>query len=83
MGWDGVRWLEMSDIKLISTQIVVEVEVGVELGNIQPFFQKWSTDASMHNLQVFFDGFPEQYFGFCHLMPFLTRIAFCQAHTNS
>ena len=27
-------WLEKSDIKLISTQVVVEVEVGVELGNI-------------------------------------------------
>ena len=26
-------WLEKSDIKLISTQVVVEVEVGDELGN--------------------------------------------------
>ena len=32
-GWGGVGWLEKSDIKLISTQVVVEVEVGVELGN--------------------------------------------------
>ena len=31
-GW-WVGWLEKSDIKLISTQVVVEVEVGVELGN--------------------------------------------------
>ena len=29
-GWGGVGWLEKSDIKLISTQ--VGVEVGVELG---------------------------------------------------
>ena len=29
--WGGVGWLEKSDIKLISTQVVVEVEV--ELGN--------------------------------------------------
>ena len=27
-----VGWLENSDIKLISTQVVVEIEVGVELG---------------------------------------------------
>ena len=27
-------WLEQLGIKLISTQVVVEVEVGVELGNI-------------------------------------------------
>ena len=32
-GWGGVGWLEKSDIKLISTQVVVEVEFGVELGN--------------------------------------------------
>ena len=81
--WVGGSVLDFTRLMLISTQVEVVVEVGVELGNIQPFFQKWSTDASMHNLQVFFDGFPEQYFGFCHLMPFLTRIAFCQAHTNS
>ena len=31
-GWGGVGWLEKSDIKLISTQVVVEVEVEVELG---------------------------------------------------
>ena len=32
--WAGVLWLEKSDIKLISTHVVVEVEVelGVELG---------------------------------------------------
>ena len=30
----GVGWLEKSDIKLISTQVVVEVEVGVELGKM-------------------------------------------------
>ena len=29
MGW----WLETCRVKLISTQVVVEVEVGVELGN--------------------------------------------------
>ena len=33
LGWGGVGWLEKSDIKLISTQVVVEVEVLVELGN--------------------------------------------------
>ena len=34
VGWVvGVGWLEKSDIKLISTHVVVEVEVGVELGN--------------------------------------------------
>ena len=35
-GWQvgGVGWLENSDIKLISTQVVAEVEVGVELGNL-------------------------------------------------
>ena len=27
-------WLEIWGVKLISTQVVVEVEVGVELGNI-------------------------------------------------
>ena len=32
MGMAG--WLEQLGIKLISTQVVVEVEVGVELGNI-------------------------------------------------
>ena len=32
--WAGVLWLEKSDIKLISIQVVVEVEVGVELGKI-------------------------------------------------
>ena len=32
-GWGGVGWLDKSDIKLISTQVVVEVDVGVELGN--------------------------------------------------
>ena len=31
LGWGG--WLEIWRVKLISTQIVVEVEVGVELGN--------------------------------------------------
>ena len=31
-GWLG-GWLEQLGIKLISTQVVVEVEVGVELGN--------------------------------------------------
>ena len=30
-GWVG--WLEKWGLKLISTQVVVEVEVGVELGN--------------------------------------------------
>ena len=29
----GAGWLEISRLKLISTQVVVEVEVGVELGN--------------------------------------------------
>ena len=29
----GWGWLEQLGIKLISTQVVVEVEVGVELGN--------------------------------------------------
>ena len=34
-GWVvGVGWLGKSDIKLISTQVVVAVEVGVELGNM-------------------------------------------------
>ena len=32
VGWGG--WLEIWREKLISTQVVVEVEVGVELGNI-------------------------------------------------
>ena len=32
VGWVG--WLEKWGLKLISTQDVVEVEVGVELGNI-------------------------------------------------
>ena len=33
-GWVGGKgWLEKSDIKLISTQVVVKIEVGVELGN--------------------------------------------------
>ena len=32
VGWVG-GWLEQLGIKLISTQVVVEVEVGVELGN--------------------------------------------------
>ena len=33
-GWVGVdAWLEQLGIKLISTQVVVEVEVGVELDN--------------------------------------------------
>ena len=31
-GWAG-GWLEIWRVKLISTQVVVEVEVGVELGN--------------------------------------------------
>ena len=31
-------WLEKSDIKLISTQVVVEVEVGVELDNFNPLY---------------------------------------------
>ena len=30
-------WLEKWGLKLISTQVVVEVEVGVELGKIKPF----------------------------------------------
>jgi len=30
----GWGWLEKWGLKLISTQVVVEVEVGVELGNI-------------------------------------------------
>ena len=35
LSWVGVGgWLEQLEIKLISTQVVVEVEVGVELGNI-------------------------------------------------
>ena len=33
-GWVGGGWLEKWGLKLISTQVVVEVEVGVELGNI-------------------------------------------------
>ena len=33
-GWvGGVGWLENSDIKLISTQVVIEVKVGVEIYN--------------------------------------------------
>ena len=32
-GWVA-GWLEIWRVKLISTQVVVEVEVGVELGNI-------------------------------------------------
>ena len=32
MGWVG-GWFEIWRVKLISTQVVVEVEVGVELGN--------------------------------------------------
>ena len=32
--WVG-GWLEKWGLKLISTQVVVEVEVGVELGNIR------------------------------------------------
>ena len=32
VGWLG-GWLEIWGVKLISTQVVVEVEVGVELGN--------------------------------------------------
>ena len=31
VGWDG-GWLEIWRVKLISTQVVVEVEVRVELG---------------------------------------------------
>ena len=31
-------WLEKWGLKLISTQVVVEVEVGVELGNNDDFF---------------------------------------------
>jgi len=34
-GWVG--WLEKWGLKLISTQVVVEVEVGVELGNMYCF----------------------------------------------
>ena len=35
-GWGGCVcwWLQIWRLKLISTQVVVEVEVGVELGNI-------------------------------------------------
>ena len=36
MGVGG--WLEQLGIKLISTQVVVEVEVGVELGNLHHIF---------------------------------------------
>ena len=32
--WVG-RWLEICRVKLISTPVVVDIEVGVELGNIQ------------------------------------------------
>ena len=32
VGWVG-GWLEIWRVQLISTQVVVEVEVGVELGN--------------------------------------------------
>ena len=35
-GWGG-GWLEKSDVKLISTQVVVEVEVWVELGKKNDF----------------------------------------------
>ena len=35
-GWLG-GWLEQLGIKLIPTQVVVEVEVGVELGNMYGF----------------------------------------------
>ena len=36
----GWGWLEKWGLKLISTQVVVEVEVGVELGNkvLPPYF---------------------------------------------
>ena len=33
MGWSGVGWLEKSNIKQISTEVVVVVKVGDELGN--------------------------------------------------
>ena len=37
-GWGGVGGLEKSDIKLISTHVVVEVGVVVELGKIVTFY---------------------------------------------
>ena len=37
----GVGWLENSDIKLISTLVAVEVEVGVELGNWMKIDATW------------------------------------------
>ena len=30
LGWVGAGWLEKSDVKLISTQVVVEVEVQIK-----------------------------------------------------
>ena len=35
--WVG-GWLEISRVKLFSTKVVVEVEVGVELGNMRIIF---------------------------------------------
>ena len=35
VGWGG--WLEIWRVKLISTQVVVEVEVGVELCNVASY----------------------------------------------
>ena len=37
-------WLEIWRLKLISTQVVVEVEVGVELGNDLPMWKNFLGD---------------------------------------
>ena len=39
-------WLEKWGLKLISTQVVVEVEVGVELGNIRSVLNLFLTKVT-------------------------------------
>ena len=43
-------WLEIWRVKLISTQVVVEVEVGVELGKSMPRDSR-NTSADLHKVQ--------------------------------
>ena len=43
-GWVG-GWLEIWRVKLISTQVVVEVEVGVELGNTRKIYLETPLDV--------------------------------------
>ena len=40
VGWPGGWVVEKMESKLISTQVVVVVEVGVELGNNLPLYNK-------------------------------------------